>query len=747
MKEAARHGAVAFLLSLGLTLGMLGCMELLAYGWLAAVLLAGVTLVMALTSVRKLTRLLMAGVLAGGAALWLLLGGVDTLTEILRAVTLHFTGLNGALPMVAREVAILLAVLMGVACFMLTNRGMGVSPALTITVLAAVLLWLSDQPRVLPWLAPAFAGVILQVAFTHHESLAMRRALPLAAVVAGLALLLTPAEGVTIQPMKDAADKLRDQIFARFMFTQPRNVFTLASEGYYPQGQYQLGGKAEPNDDPVMLVKTSRKTYLRGSVKNEYTGRMWVDTLAGRRYLWSSLQWREERSAAFNMGLPEGALGEDSGLTAYQTVSVRMLDSSASSMFVPQRIRSLNPGGELVPYFNSGSEVFVTRDLQPEDTYTVTAPLMLAGDAGLSTLIQACEGTEDPLYPQILHDYTALPDHLQEQVFRLAQEACEGAVTPYDKAFALQNYLSRNFRYTLDVEPQPENIDFVSNFLVNTKEGYCTYFASAMTVLCRMVGLPARYVEGYLAEPDGDGHAYVTGMHGHAWTEVYFEGFGWLTFDATPAQNRVSETPQEMLPPEPEQPEQTPEPSQQPPTDEPTPSPEPENVPPAMENEPTPTPEPPIAPDQQPDQDERMGWSWLWWLLALLLAAACGLRIWWTLPECCARRAKDEMGRWSAWMQAVGDGLRVAGLPREANESPMAYMRRVDGLRRFPVKLLPLGECMALVFYGRVEPEPEETAMAAETYRLLTSRLSRWQQLRLLLTRAFIPQKKRLFTK
>jgi len=748
MKESVRQGAVAFLLSNGMALALLACMGLVEHIWLAVAVLAGIILVMTLASMKKLTRWLMAAVLAGGAGVWLLLGGVETISEILRAVTLHFTGLNGALPMVGRQMTLVLSLLLGVAGFVLSHRSMGAYPALTVTVLATLILWLGDQPRALPWLAPAFAGVMIQAALSNHEGVALRRTLPMAAVIAALALLLTPMEGVTIQPMKEAADKLRDQIFARFMFTQPRNVFTLATEGYYPQGPNQLGGKAEPTDHPVMLVKTNRKTYLRGSVKNEYTGRNWLDTMAGRRYLWNGVQWRDERTDTFDMALPEGALGENSGLTAHQTVSVRMLTQSASSLFVPQRIRGLSPGGELVPYFNSGSEVFVTRDLQEEDTYTVTAPLMMAGDAGLGTLIAACKATEDPRYPQILQSYTTLPEHLQEQVYDIAQEACAGAETPYDKAFAIQNYLARNFRYTLDVAPQPENIDFVSNFLVNTREGYCTYFASAMTVLCRMEGLPARYVEGYLAEPDENGHAYVTGLHGHAWTEVYFQGFGWLTFDATPRQSSISDTPENILPPEQLPPEETPEPSPEPAESEPTPSPEPSQEPHGEDvDEPTPTPEPPIMPNQEPDAPDAPGYAWLWWLLPLVAVAACAWRILWTQPQRCAKRAKDEMGRWSAWMQALNDSLRVAGLRRESSESPMAYMGRVDSLRRFPAKLLPLGECMALVFYGRMNPEPEETAMAALGYQRVYSSLNAWQKLRLTLLRAFTSQKKRHFTK
>ena len=116
------------------------------------------------------------------------------------------------------------------------------------------------------------------------------------------------------------------------------------------------------------------------------------------------------------------------------------------------------------------------------------------------------------------------------------------------------------------------------------KEGYCTYFASAMTVLCRMAGLPARYVEGFVAQPGADGFAYVTGKDAHAWTEVYFEGFGWVPFDATPQQQEMGGDNQ--------QDQQQPEPS-------PSPSPTPSPQPPEQDQQEEPTP----SPDPQPQQD------------------------------------------------------------------------------------------------------------------------------------------------
>lgn len=79
-------------------------------------------------------------------------------------------------------------------------------------------------------------------------------------------------------------------------------------------------------------------------------------------------------------------------------------------------------------------------------------------------------------------------------------------------------------------------MDACAWFLLREKKGYCTYFATAMTLLCRISGIPARYVTGYVACPQ-NGQATVTGADAHAWTEIYLNGFGWLTVDATPSGN------------------------------------------------------------------------------------------------------------------------------------------------------------------------------------------------------------------
>ncbi len=710
---------------------------------IAAAVCLAVTLICTVASVKKWTGLALgAGVVLAGGAWLTVLGGMTTLTDILRAATLHMSGLSTALPLFERETVTLIAVLCALAAFMLTHRSAGGYPALMVLLLAVLLLWLGNTPLAMLYMLPAVIATVALLVHTNHVILPLRRILPLAALIVVIAYLIVPEGGVTIAPMKHAADTIRQRIFDYLFFTEPRNVFTLATEGYYPQGQNQLGGPATPDETPVMMVSTPKLVYMRGAVKDEYTGRTWVDTKAGRRYLWVSPRWRDERTLTFNSGMPQGALGADEGLMSVEQISVRMMDVSASSMFMPQRIRDLQPGGDLVPYFNASSEVFATRDLQPGDTYTVSAPLMLGGEAGLGTLVTACAAAGDPNWQNILQTYTRLPDHLQQELYELAAEITAEASTPYDKAYALQTYLSRSYRYALDVEVLPANVDFVSYFLLKSKEGYCTYFASAMTVLCRMVGLPARYVEGYLAQPEDNGVAYVTGMDGHAWTEVYFKGFGWLTFDATPI---LSDQGSGSSSGEQEDNEDT---------EEPLPTPPPENEQPEENEEPTPSPAPLDEPTPEPSADpeslsERTAppTAWWLWLLALALLIASAVRILLTQPQRLATRETTELARWTVWMQALHDSLQILGLPRQSSESPIAYMRRLDSLRRLGTELTPLGECEALVFYGRMNPEPEETLMAATTYGRIIAGMTWYQKLQLMLTRAFIPMKKRDFTK
>jgi hypothetical protein len=118
---------------------------------------------------------------------------------------------------------------------------------------------------------------------------------------------------------------------------------------------------------------------------------------------------------------------------------------------------------------------------------------------------------------------------------QIAERETENATTNYQKVADLADWLhGSSFRYKLN-EPQINSPDDLLKFLTQTKAGVCVQFAYAMTVLTRLLGIPARLATGYTAGTLVSGDKYVVkNTDAHAWTEVYFSGWGWIRFEATP---------------------------------------------------------------------------------------------------------------------------------------------------------------------------------------------------------------------
>jgi transglutaminase-like putative cysteine protease len=141
-------------------------------------------------------------------------------------------------------------------------------------------------------------------------------------------------------------------------------------------------------------------------------------------------------------------------------------------------------------------------------------------------------------YPaSILAMYLQLPASLPGRVASLAKQIVNGATNPFDQALRLQDYLRANYTYRLDVPPPPAGRDAVDYFLYEAPGGFCSYYASAMAVMLRTLGVPARVATGYaMGEYEPSRGAYrVTGAATHAWVEVYFPSYGWVEFEPTSA--------------------------------------------------------------------------------------------------------------------------------------------------------------------------------------------------------------------
>ncbi len=141
--------------------------------------------------------------------------------------------------------------------------------------------------------------------------------------------------------------------------------------------------------------------------------------------------------------------------------------------------------------------------------------------------------------------YLQLPrKKISKRVANLVKELTRESKTPYEKAIALRDYLRNNFNYKLYAEKPPENKELADFFLFELKEGHCEYFATTLAVMARLAGLPTRIATGF---SPGNYNTLTNAFdvyeyHAHAWTQIFIDDKGWLTFDATPPQNIVSRT-------------------------------------------------------------------------------------------------------------------------------------------------------------------------------------------------------------
>lgn len=144
--------------------------------------------------------------------------------------------------------------------------------------------------------------------------------------------------------------------------------------------------------------------------------------------------------------------------------------------------------------------------------------------------------------------YLRLPSKLDPRVSELAETITANQVTAFMKASAIERYLSNTYRYTLQLPPIPPR-DPVANFLFERKTGHCEYFASSMVVMLRTLGIPSRIVNGFRGGEYNDltDSFIVRAQNAHSWVEAYFPGYGWYTFDPTPASSSVASSPWNRL--------------------------------------------------------------------------------------------------------------------------------------------------------------------------------------------------------
>ncbi len=319
--------------------------------------------------------------------------------------------------------------------------------------------------------------------------------------------------------------------------------FSLESTGYMPLGS-RLGGDVTLLEKQYFQIRSEVKdpAYFAASYYDTYTGQNWTKEGDANRFRYGSLFWNARFSDVYGKYLPVGnrdvqALYDE--ITRLDTYKIFNFDVYQNAFLSTGSLRKIwfsnrHIGNNI--YFNQQGELFQymsEKIMSAYETENIVFDRNRADfDEKFKALEQMVSDKTDAQYENILTRYSGTSDNIPADVAQLAQEITKDAKTPYAKARAIESWLAENCTYTLTPGTPPVEEDFVSWFL-QTREGYCTYYASAMTVLARSVGLPARYVTGFGVIESGtvDDLYCAYDFTAHAWCQVYFNGIGWVNFD------------------------------------------------------------------------------------------------------------------------------------------------------------------------------------------------------------------------
>lgn len=289
----------------------------------------------------------------------------------------------------------------------------------------------------------------------------------------------------------------------------------------FQQSPSKLGGPVQQSNKLLLKAKIDGTDigpfYLRGTVRSAYNGSSWEKAGGDAKNIRSG-------EVIDNISGNTGSIKK----SINATLTIRPQGLNTTSIFNLWQPYSVDSGGDSISCSTDG-EIYFSRYKNPKEYKVVSKVPIVYGDE--------LEKAPHNASTKSLAKYLEVSGTVPQRVTELADVIAGRYTTDYDKAIAIQNYLRSNYPYTLTTSPVPYGRDFVDYFLFDEKKGYCTYFATAMAIMCRLEGIPSRYVEGFILDSpqrDSDGYYSAFSTRAHAWVELYFEGYGWINFEPTP---------------------------------------------------------------------------------------------------------------------------------------------------------------------------------------------------------------------
>lgn len=306
--------------------------------------------------------------------------------------------------------------------------------------------------------------------------------------------------------------------------------------GGYDTDDSRLGGSIKGNDNPLFQYESNQSIYWKMETKDTYTGRGWVDSASTQRPM------KKEDFVKLNTY-------PDAIETKIETARIKIYDNYQYNYimypegikevvkilpFKPDRnVFKIDTTIDRISYFNNSiPEIPASFEVEYE------IPRYKAKD-----LIKTVKLDSNLINAVFYQNYTQLPANLPKRIGELAHQITIGKTNWYDKAKAIENYFDRDeYIYTKKNVAFPgKNVDYVDQFLFETKSGYCNNFSTSMAVMLRTLGIPTRWVKGFSdgnfvrnSKEDSSKQIYeVNANDAHSWVEVFLPNQGWVAFEPT----------------------------------------------------------------------------------------------------------------------------------------------------------------------------------------------------------------------
>lgn len=343
-------------------------------------------------------------------------------------------------------------------------------------------------------------------------------------------------------------------------FNNITGVFSLKSTTGF--GDYnplrRLGGKVENDDTIVLEVNADEPFYLRGRIFDTFTGSGWQAVTNDTTGFYNSSVYTDIPIYNHNFLFRDGRINYFVWIkfrSALKTdnIKVTVKTEDQKYLFLPSGVimGSIEFSDKNVVMLRHYPDFLMNRKLSVNSDYDVEYHVINVNSTNFEELLETSEQDfknlqNNPDLKDSMDTYVEYnkevkkvytnTNNVTQRTRNLAALITSGCSTDIDKVNAIRNWLKNNCTYTLSPNESIFNGNFVDHFLFESKAGYCQHYASAMTILLRCAGVPARYVEGYAAPSIKSNGVYeVTNRQSHAWVEFYSDMYGFITVDPTPS--------------------------------------------------------------------------------------------------------------------------------------------------------------------------------------------------------------------